>query len=138
MTPSLSAPLFAFAEIIRTIDPDERLQYFSWWAYVAIGVAYTGLVFKNEFGVGGQSIFAGGRGYSRFKVVGVHACFLAAVMSVIRAASFLVFYLPNWMTNAFDAGRNTRVPTSVADLCLVIAISIFAFYEHRRLYADSE
>jgi O-antigen/teichoic acid export membrane protein len=129
--------LIATIMLARAIDSDEVLQYFTWWAYVLAALAYTGLVFKNELTRRGPSVFSDENENTTFRIVVVHVCYLAILICLIRIASFVISYLPAWATGTFNIGRRSRMPASLADLCLLIGISVIALSEHRRLYGDS-
>jgi len=127
--------LIAAIMFVSPIDSEEILQYFAWWAYALAALGYTGLVFKNEFTRRGPSVFSDEN--TTFRIVVVHACYIAILICLIRIASVVILYLPAWTTNTFNIGRRVHVPASLADLCLLVGISVIALSEHRRVYDDS-
>jgi hypothetical protein len=138
----------AWGGLGRGVDPQEILQYFSWWAYFAIAVGYTAFVFgsgvidkflgfnrRSQHGVVSlpdDSSDSAGKIVGPFsRVMLIHGGFLLALLCGLRIIAFALPWLPHWMTNTFDEGKNLR--SSVADYLCLIAVATVAFVERRRL-----
>jgi hypothetical protein len=130
-----------------SVDPEEVLQYLSWWAYVAIAVGYTVFVFRSDIisKIGKFIGFARRIWYgqidppddsraSAMKIEGplsrvmlIHGWFLLILLCSLRITALALPYLPHWMTDTFDGARH--VPTSVTDLFCIFASAALAFVE---------
>lgn len=138
----------AWGVMSRSVDPKEILQYFSWWAYVAIAIGYTVFVFLSGIidkfiGVGrrnqnGQGNVPDKSPDSAGKIVGpisrvmrIHGWFLLILLCSLRVVALALPYLPHWMTDTLGEGKN--VHTSVADYIGLFAVAALAFIERRRL-----
>jgi hypothetical protein len=132
----------------RSVDPNEILQYFSWWAYVAMAVGYTVFVFlsgiidkfvgfgrRNQYGQGhvpDDSSDSAGKIVGPFsRVMLIHGLFLLILLGSLRIIALALPYLPHWMSDTFGEGKN--VHTSVADYIGLFAVAALAFIERRRL-----
>lgn len=144
----LSSMQLAWGAMKQGVDPEEILQYFSWWAYLAIAVGYTAFVFlcgKIDKFIGfGRRVQPGAISLpddssdSAGKVVGpfsrvmlIHGWFLLALLCSLRIVALALPYLPHWVTDTFDEGKHGR--SSVADYLCLIAAAALAFVERKRL-----
>ena len=131
-----------------SVDPKEILQYFSWWAYVAVAVGYTVFVFLSGLidkflGVGRRmppgvislpddSPDSAGKIVGPFsRVMRIHGLFLLVLLCSLRIVALALPYLPHWMMDTFGEGKN--VHTSAADYLCLFAVAALAFVERRRL-----
>ena len=130
------------------VDPHEILQYFSWWAYLAIAAGYTAFVFLSGYidkflGFGrhsqhGRGSIPNGSPDSAGKIVGpisrvmkIHGGFLLGLLCGLRIVGVALPYLPEWLTNNFVEGKNGH--SSVIDYLCLIAVAALAFVERKRL-----
>lgn len=131
-----------------SVDPNEVLQYFSWWAYAAIAIGYTVFVFLSGIidkfvGLGRRN--QSGQGYIpddsaeySGKIVGpisrvlrIHGLFLLILFCALRMVAFALPYLPHWMTEGLADAKN--VHASVVDYIGLFFVATLAFIERRRL-----
>jgi hypothetical protein len=138
----------AWAAMSRIVDPNEILQYFSWWAYIAIVTGYTAFVFLSGYidkfigfdrhKQSGQASVPDKSTGSAGKIVGpisrvmrIHGLFLLILLCSLRIVAFALPYLPHWMTDT--SGEANHVHTSVADYIGLFAVTALAFIERRWL-----
>lgn len=119
----------------QRIDPQEVLQYFSWWAYALVAAAYSAFVFSGELSKEGPVIFSKQNARSVSQVLVTHGAFLVILLCFLRLTSYFVLALPHWMNDTFDAGRRGRL--SIADIVVFVASGIMVLIERRRLYVQS-
>jgi len=119
----LQVALFLFAGFPETSNQDERLQYISWWGYLIVGIVYSIILFFDEIPKDRREIFSNRNKRSLAQILAIHASFVALVLCALRATSFLVRYLPLWMTYEIDLGEGYE---SIADMIAGIAFFIGA------------
>jgi hypothetical protein len=120
----------------KDIDPREDLQYFSWWAYLFVALAYTTLVFWAEFKTERRHIFAGDNARSFLQILIGHFAYVTVLLCVLRSASYTLPWMPLWMTNKFSVPRGTRA--SVADFAFAPIGLIMIHFERKLLYVKRE
>jgi hypothetical protein len=113
----------------------DPMQYFSWWIYVGVGVVYTALVFCGELSKEGTLIFSKQNARSLLEIFTVHLAFLAILLGLMRTGPHIYRFLPNWLTDTFNA-RGSSV--SVLDIVFILLMIAAHYAERRCLYVDSE
>jgi len=126
----LQAALTHLAGIPNTMDQDERLQYFSLSGYLIVGLVYSVILFFYEVSEDNLVIFSKRNKRSLTQILTIHAAFITLLLCALRICSYVVRYLPFWMTNEFDLGEGYM---SIAEIIFLIgALALFA-YEHQWL-----
>jgi hypothetical protein len=129
----VTAIAIARVAISQNMDPREELQYFSWWGYALVALAYSSLVFSGEGSSEGRRIFSKQNVRSLSQILIAHCAYMTILLCLLRISSYVVLLLPYWMTDTF--GRRTR--TSIADLVFFGAALVMIHIERRWLYLES-
>jgi hypothetical protein len=129
---SMSIHAMPGAAGLAIFDP---LQFFSWWVYGGVAVAYTALVFNGELSKAGPLIFSRRNARSRLEIVIVHLACLSILLALMRIALYIYPTLPNWMTDTFN-GRGSA--HSAFDILFIVVMIALHYIERRWLYVESE
>lgn len=117
---------------MSAFDP---LQYFSWWVFGGVVLAYTALVFHGEFSKeDGPLIFSKRNARTRRGVISLHLMFLTVLFVLMRIGIFLYPSLPRWMTKTFNS---RGAAYSVLDMMYILAMIVMHYIERKRLYFES-
>lgn len=121
----LLAALTCLASFSHAMDQDERLQYFSWSGYLIVGIVYSFFLFFDEVPKDNRVIFSKRNKRSLTQILTIHAAFVVLLLCALRTCSYVVRYLPFWMTHEIDLGEGY---VSIADLIFGIgALALFAY-----------
>jgi hypothetical protein len=117
---------------LLVFDP---LQYFSWWVYGGVVVAYTALVFHGELSKeDGPLIFSKRNARSFSGIISVHLVFLAILLGLMWIGVWIYPSLPSWMTEMFNSRGSAHSP---ADILYIFAMIAMHYVERRYLYVKS-
>lgn len=116
-----------FTYAVFVFDP---LQYFSWWAYLAVGAVYSGLVFGGELLPLRSLLFSKRNARPLSAILAIHIAFLAILLGLMRVAVSVSPSLPDWMTEVHRA--------SGLDLVFIAAMFGILRLEQRLVYLESK
>jgi Zn-dependent protease len=121
----LQTALTCLASFPHAMDQDERLQYFSWSGCLIVGIVYSFFLFFDEVPKDHREIFSKRNKRSLTQILKIHTAFVTLLLCALRICSYVVRYLPFWMTHEIDLGEGYF---SIADVIFVIgAMALFAY-----------
>jgi hypothetical protein len=125
--------LIAGRRILRNIDPDQPLRYFSWTRFAIVAALYTAIVFWLGTYKDGPTIFSGRNARSRWQVLLAHVMFLIILFCCFRIFPYIVPSLPFWMTDMTTVRRRGS-RSSFVECVLYLGAFGMAYFERRWLY----
>ena len=126
----LQAALTCLASIPHAMNHDEMLHSPSWSENFIVGLVYSVILFFYEVSEDNLIIFSKRNKRSLTQILTIHAAFITLLLCALRTCSYMIRYLPFWMTHEFDLGEGYM---SIAEIIFLIgALALFA-YEHQWL-----